>query len=557
MCHDGISIILKLLQKSQANVHLEVASLKKKSAQVARLCDGVQNETPETVEVSTTDLDIKQSPKQDGLPAQPSSPASSSKVSHGAPPSLLSSANRVERLRESLDDCALAKAALRLQKDMHDKELTALQSALTILHEGDILNTFQELARVASADPNKEVMESISLFESLSQVAPHMQLVDGMAPSSFAQSRTAGVAIKDPVPHKSAATHEAVTIVDEAVSGCVQNIQREEGAKQDSDIEFLNLSSNIVAVKDNLAVLDSQLKAIDQSIAANTRWLSEQPARRHTEHEGFLKTYAAFDAAHKLVTKALFVLEAFYGFPVQGEGELHSKSTLLRGKLQGTQGKVGTILGIPTKYTKQDCSLVESSMKRLSSHIMTSAKGLESREHAAAAKYQRSENNAKMAQVADEKSRGQMQHSKSIIETQLVEYQRQKVQLAEDQRNIKLRLHQLHHDCDVISHGIEQGYTNHMDSEVGQESVHAGPSWYSGWVPVQAHHVHALHLMRWELVLMFSLFSVALLLLLFPVVSFIGALFQCSVIAFLLPRAEKSLQNSQVWFDSPADDHLG
>jgi hypothetical protein len=328
----------------------------------------------------------------------------------------------------------------------------------------------------------------------------------------------------------------------------MQNIQREEVAKHDSDVALLSVTSNIVAVSDDLAALDSQQKALDKSISARAKWVSEQPALRHAKHEEFVKISSAYAAGENLITKVLSVLQEFYDHEQQSEGELRSKSTLLRGNLQGVQGGVPTILGVPTKYIKQDCSLAQSLMKSLRSHVVTSISELEKTEQVSVAEYQTSENTAKIAQVAEEKLRSQKQHSKAVLETRLVKYQCQRAQLVEDQRNINLRLQQLHHDCDVISHSMEAATKSVTDA--GNESSHTGTAW------IRAHH-GLVFLQRWKFVVAFFLLSMGLLLLLLPLVSMLGTLFQCSLVAFVMPRHDKSLSNPKIYSDVSADDHLG
>jgi len=393
------------------------------------------------------------------------------------------------------------------------------------------------------------------LIETLTQasfIAPHIQLGDTTASSTVERISSDGVGNAVFKPKKHASIHEDETITDEAMSGCMQNIQREEVAKHDSEIALLSVASNIVAVSDSIAALDNELKALDRSIATSAEWGSEDPALRHKEHDEFTTATKDLLGAQSLLTKALKVLQDFYGPVTPTDG---SKASLLRGKPLSVQGSVTEILGIPTRYTKQDCSLARHYMMKFSAFLVTRTDEVEQKEHDAITKYQHSESNAKMVRVAAEKSLAEKKHSKSALETQLLEHQRQRVQLAEDQRNINLRLLQLHHDCDVISHSIDSSIQTALTIK---ESTHetTGTSWdpqKTAWI--NAHH--GLHLMRWKMVLAFSLLSIALVLLLFPIVSMLGTLFHCSVIAFILPRHQKSLPNPKIYNDVSADDHLG
>lgn len=545
VCHDAISIFLKLLQETQKSVDQESDSLRKKSAQVMRLCDSFQNETPETVKVSSSDLDIRQSSKQDSPSPLASTSLTFSPVASSA---LLSAASRVRRLKDGQNDCMLAKNALNLQKEMHDKELAAVSTALKILHGNNILNNLQELAKSFKAEPDREVMNSANLMETLSQIAPHTQLA---GTTMATQSSSDGFTSAAYMLPKHAALREDETITDEAKSGCMENIQKEEEAKQEIGIALVNLSSSIVALSDNIGTIEGEIKTLDQSISANAEWLAERPASHHKRHAEFLKVSTLLASATDIVTRALTVLQEFYGSaPNIGSSEIHSKASLLRGKPQIVQGGIATILSIPTKYTKQNCSIVQRLMQRFNALLVTRTDEVKKREHDADVKYQRSEGNAKMAKVADEKSLATKKHAKFILESQLVEQKKQRVQLAEDQRNINLRLLQLHHDCDATSHNIDSSI---MEARRGEDSARTGSPLSHKVAWIKAHQ----GLETWKIVFAFFLLSIVLALLLFPIISMLGTLFHCSVVAFFMPRHQKSLPKSQIYSVFSGDEHLG
>merc|ERR1719379_1329730 len=94
-------------------------------------------------------------------------------------------------------------------------------------------------------------------------------------------------------------------------------------------------------------------------------------------------------------------------------------------------------------------------MKKFSELLARRMEEAKKTEHDAEQMYQHSESNAKMVQAADEKSLVRKKQAKFTLESQLMDHKRKRVQLAEDQRNIDLRLRQLHHDCDVIFHSID------------------------------------------------------------------------------------------------------
>jgi len=548
VCHDAISIFLKLLQETQKNVDQESESLRKKSAQVMRLCESFQNETPETVKVSSSDLDIRQSSKQDSLSASLPLASTSSTFPPVASSALLSTASRVRRLKDGQNDCMLAKSALNLQKEMHDKESAAVSTTLKILHGNNILKNLQELAKSFKAEPDREVMESANLMETLSQIAPHTQLADTTMATQSSSDDFTSAAYMLP---KHAALREDETITDEAKSGCMENIQKEEEAKQEIGIALLNVSSSIVALSDNIGTLEGEIKALDQSISANAEWLAERPAFHHKRHAEFLKVSTLLASATDIVTRALTVLQEFYGSaPNIDSSEIHSKPSLLRGEPQIVPGGIATILSIPTKYTKQNCSIVQRLMQRFNALLVTRTDEAKKREHDADVKSQRSEGNAKMAKVADEKSLATKKHAKFILESQLVERKKQRVQLAEDQRNINLRLLQLHHDCDTMSHNIDSSI---MAARRGEDSIRTESPLPHKVAWINAHQ----GLETWKIVFAFFLLSIVLALLLFPIISMFGTLFQCSVVAFFMPRHQKSLPNSQIYSVFSGDEHLG
>lgn len=554
VCHDAISIFVKLLQDTWNNINSESESLKKKSSQVMQLCDGFQNETPETVKVSSADLDIRHSPQQPVASASPAVSVTSSSFLQGAPShgALLSTAGRARRLADGQNDCTLAKKALNLQEEMNSKELATVSTALKILNEGSALKDVQDLAKSRKFVPQIEIVDSVSLMETRSQIAPHLS--GEAAVQKGNQSPTGGSIGAAPASPKLASLYEDETIADEAKSGCMLNIQREQGAKEQGELALLNVSSTITDLSDNIAALDREIQALGKSISIGGDWVSKQLALRNKEHINFLRTSAAFDSAKQVVMKALIVLQEFYGAdPTVDNNEALSKTSLLKGSLQTGQ-RVTAILSIPTKYTKQDCSMAQRLMKRFLALLTTRMDESKTAHQAAREKYQHSEHEKRMAHLADEKSVSSKKHAKFILESRLMEHKQKQAQLAEDQKNINLRLRQLHEDCDIISHSIDssieaaQAGKDSMPVKIRRNPVDQKIAW------IRAHHAFD----RWQMVCAFFLLSIVLLFLLTPIVSMFGTLFHCSVISFIMPRHQKTLPNAQLSDDERlACNHLG
>merc|ERR1719487_1006875 len=144
------------------------------------------------------------------------------------------------------------------------------------------------------------------------------------------------------------------------------------------------------------------------------------------EHQNFLNVSATLVDAQNLITEALAVLEEFYGPEQRTKDKSPSKASLLRGIPHGVEGGITTILGTPTKYAKQDCDVVQHLMDKFRLILATRQKEVQQSEQEAATRYQRSENDVKMARTADEKSLNKKKHAKSILEASLAGYQQQK-----------------------------------------------------------------------------------------------------------------------------------
>lgn len=429
-------------------------------------------------------------------------------------------ANAQKYLATLKSQCAEREKYRDERAKMRTDEIAAISEAIKILTEDDSLETFKKaipssaLVQKPRVTYDALVQKKVQLRKAQEQKKTHGEaLVQKKTQLRKAQKMQSSlIARQQPDMVNESATHAAKVVhfmvgnmietlheddVDDEhkLAYCTNETEVYEQLRTDKWAFHDQLSKEIEALKNEIAELEADIKALLESINAMDQSIHDATELRKKEHDEYQTSSHELSTAAKIIDKATKRLEQYYSpsahkaaFLSTAAVKPHFTSAAARRLAAGfddaliqksdstSHQKKSSVDPIelpdtPTTYLKKESGGVIGLMNEMKKDVLTDLREGETEENHAAKDYADVMKESKEIRDADVKTLHAKKEVKADTEEKLAQTQHQLDLTNEEIKQIELYLVSLHTECDFLVRNFEDRHEARVDEEAGLDSA--------------------------------------------------------------------------------------
>eukprot|EP00746_Dinoflagellata_sp_MGD_P163223 gnl/MRDRNA2_/MRDRNA2_91149_c0_seq1.p1 gnl/MRDRNA2_/MRDRNA2_91149_c0~~gnl/MRDRNA2_/MRDRNA2_91149_c0_seq1.p1 ORF type:complete len:777 (+),score=273.97 gnl/MRDRNA2_/MRDRNA2_91149_c0_seq1:103-2433(+) len=274
-----------------------------------------------------------------------------------------------------------------------------------------------------------------------------------------------------------------------------QNLQTEKQALVEK------LKADLGNLHDELDQTNSDIKVLEETIAALDKSVHEATEQRKNEHSEFVNTFATMDTARRLIEKAATRLEKFYHPKAhQDKKDAVTKQALDSAGLSLVTSRTApkslavqrmeasfalvqrhsthskkvdpiTIADTPKTYEKKESGGVIGLMMEMKSDLTQDMTAAETEEKYSAKEYSRIMKEAQETRAADVKSLNHKKSIKAELESKIADAKELQSHTLDELQNLALYMQQLDSECSFLIRNFEVRHEGRVGEEVGLEDT--------------------------------------------------------------------------------------
>jgi len=261
------------------------------------------------------------------------------------------------------------------------------------------------------------------------------------------------------------------------------------------------LKAELTSLADELDQTNTDIKTLEETIAALDKSVHEATEQRKKEHAEFVNTFATMDTARRLIEKAATRLEKFYNpkahkakkdavaqealtnaglslvtaqtVPKSLAVQRMEASFALIQRHSARKSKVDpiTIMDTPKTYEKKESGGVIGLMMDMKSDLTADMTAAESEEKFGAKDYSRIMKEAQATRAADVKALNHKKSVKADLEGKIADAKELQSVTLEELQNLALYMVQLNNECSFLLRNFEVRHEGRVGEEVGLEDT--------------------------------------------------------------------------------------
>lgn len=261
------------------------------------------------------------------------------------------------------------------------------------------------------------------------------------------------------------------------------------------------LKADLASMADALDQTNTDIKTLEEAIAALDKEVHEATEQRKSEHSEFVNTFATMDTARRLIEKAATRLEKFYSpkahqakkdavkdqalanaglslvtsraVPKSLAVQRMEASFALIQRHSARKNKVDpiTIMDTPKTYEKKESGGVIGLMNEMKSDLTADMTAAETEEKYSAKDYSRVMTEAKETRAADVKSLNHKKDIKADLEGKIADAKELQGVTLEELQNLAIYMVQLNTECSFLQRNYDVRHESRVGEEVGLEDT--------------------------------------------------------------------------------------
>jgi hypothetical protein len=439
-----------------------------------------------------------------------------------------------EYLATLKDQCTTKMKERDMRKKMRTDEIAAISEAVKILSDDDALDIFKKAVPSASALlAQKPIFDAMlqtqtgatagalrlgkakSLLAKLDKKHPSAQMdlllltlsgkekeLEKQEPGGTAEHFDGAAKVVDGMIDNMVHVLHDEDVEDEHKKDWCSN-ETEATQKLNTEKQALvdKLKADLESLHDELDQTNSDIKVMEETIAALDKSVHEATELRKKEHAEFVNTFATMDTARRLIEKAATRLEKFYHPKThQEKKDAVSKQALdsaglslvtshtapkslavqrmeasfaLIQRHSTHKGKVDpiTITDTPKEYEKKESGGVVGLMMEMKSDLTADMTAAETEEKYSAKDYSRIMKEAQATRAADVKSLNHKESIKAELESKIADTKELQSNTLDELQNLALYMVQLDTECSFLIRNFEARHEGRVGEEVGLEDA--------------------------------------------------------------------------------------
>lgn len=443
-------------------------------------------------------------------------------------------ADATKYLADLKDQCTTKMKERDMRKKMRTDEIAAISEAVKILSDDDALEIFKKavpsslLAQQQTYDAFMQMKtgatagalrlgKAKSIIAKLEKKRPSAQMELLLLTLSDKEKALEREPISDTEENYEGAAKVVDGMIDNMVHVLhdedVEDEHKKDWCSNETEVtENLNtekqalvekLKADLEAMSDSLEQTNSDIKTLEQTIAALDKQVHEATEQRKEEHAEFVNTFATMDTARRLIEKAATRLNKFYNPKAhQAKKDTVANEALAKSGLSlvasrtasppkslavqrmeasfaliqrhsARRSKVDpiTIMDTPKTYEKKESGGVLGLMHDMKSDLTADMTAAESEEKFSAKDYARIMKEAQETRAADVKSLNHKKSIKAELEDKMADARELQSVTLQELQNLALYIVQLHTECDFLLRNFEVRHEGRVGEEVGLEDT--------------------------------------------------------------------------------------